>query len=166
MSTAARLDTLRSRWAQLQARERRLIGVAAAVLLPALCWWLLLAPPLQTLRNATQEHERLDSQLTHMRQLQAQALALRQAPQSSVRDAGRTLESLVRAQLGAAAQLQLNGSQATLTLSHVPADALAPWLAQARQQTQVSVSQARLQREAANSPVTWSGTLVLTLPTP
>ncbi len=166
MNTAARLAALRAHWARLQARERRLIGLAAAVLLPALCWWLLLAPPLQTLRKAGEEHARLDQQLAQMRQQQAQARALQQAPKNTVRDAGRALESQVRAQLGTAAQLQLNGAQATLTLQQVPAEALATWLTQARQQTQASVSQARLQRGAAQSPVTWSGTLVLTLPTP
>lgn len=166
MNFTTRLEALRNRWSQLQARERQLVGVALAVLLPALCWWLLLAPPLQTLRQANQDHARLDSQLAHMRQLQAQAILLKHAPQRQQRDIARTLESLVRAQLGAASQLQLSESQATLTLKHVPTDALASWLSEVRQQTRANIRQVSLRRETNQGPASWSGTLVLSLPTP
>lgn len=158
------LQTLQARWALLQARERRLVLLGATVLGLALLWWVALAPALHTLRSAPQQHQRLDRQLERMRLLQAQALALQQRPRSSTAEAARALEEAVRQQLGAQSQLQINGTQATVTIKNLPAQTLAQWLTQARAQAHATVSQARLQRDGTAGAATWSGTLVLTLP--
>lgn len=157
-------QTLQARWALLQARERRLLLLAGGVVALALLWWVALAPALATLRTAPQQHQRLDSQLERMRQLQAQAVALQQRPRTGTADAARALEQTVRQQLGTSTQLQINGTQATVTIKNLPADTLAQWLAQLRAQGHVSVNQARLQRDGPANPASWSGTLVLALP--
>lgn len=158
------LQTLQARWGLLRPRERRLLTFGTAVLGLALLWWVALAPALQTLRTAPQQHQRLDMQLQHMRQLQAQAQALQQRPRTNTADAARALEQSVHQHLGASAQVQHNGTQATVTIKNLPADTLAQWLAQVRGQASATVTQARLQRDGAATPVTWSGTLVLALP--
>lgn len=158
------LQTLQTRWRLLQPRERRLLTLGTAVIALALLWWVALAPALHTLRTAPQLHQRLDAQLQHMRLLQAQAQALQQRPRTSTADAARALEQSVRQQLGASTQLQLNGTQATVTIKNLSAETLAQWLAQVRSQASAAVTQARLQRDGSTTPVTWSGTLVLTLP--
>lgn len=158
------LQTLQARWALLQARERQVLAWGAGVVALALLWWVALAPALHTLRSAPQEHQRLDSQLERMRRLQAQALALQQRPRTSTAEAARALEQSVRQQLGAGTQLQINGTQATVTIKNQPADTLAQWLVQARAQAHAAVSQARIQRDGVATPATWSGTLVLGLP--
>lgn len=158
------LQTLQARWALLQARERRLLLLGTAVVALALLWWVALAPALGTLRSAPQQHQHLDRQLEHMRQLQAQAQALQQRPRSSTAEAARALEQAVRQQLGAQTQLQINGTQATVTIKNLPAATLAQWLAQARAQAHATVTQARIQRDGTAAAATWSGTLVLALP--
>lgn len=160
------MTTLQARWAALSARDRRMLQLGAGVLGLALLWWLALAPALGTLRQAPQQHQRLDGQLERMRQLQAQAQALQNRPRVSPTDAVRALEQSVRQQLGASAQLQINGNRASVTLRNVSAPVLAQWLSQVRNGAHASVSQARLLRDSAAAPATWSGTLVLALPEP
>jgi general secretion pathway protein M len=158
------MAALQARWARLDARERRLTLLGAGVVALALLWWVALAPALHTLRSAPQQHQRLDEQLERMRQLQAQAQALQNRPRVNQADAVRALEQSVREQLGASTQLQINGSQASLTLKNLPAPALALWLSQVRGSAHASVTQARLMRDSAAAPPSWSGTLVLALP--
>ena len=80
-----------------------------------------------------------------------------------------------------AAQLNVVGDRATITLKGASADALAQWLAQARSNARATPVEARLTRSATaaapagQTPVTlgrpvvamprWDGTLVLALPT-
>lgn len=158
------LATLQARWARLDARERRLLLLGTGVVALALLWWVALAPALHTLRGAPQQHQRLDGQLERMRQLQAQAQALQNRPRVSPAEAARALEQSVREQLGAHAQLQIQGNQVSVTVKSLPAPALALWLSQARSGAHASVTQARLLRDSAAAPASWSGTLVLALP--
>jgi general secretion pathway protein M len=59
------LESLEARWQawwpELESREQRLIGAAAALVLLALLWWVALAPALRTLSAAPAEHARLDA---------------------------------------------------------------------------------------------------------
>lgn len=158
------LTALQARWALLHPRERRVLLLGTSVVALALLWWVALAPALHTLRSAPQQHQQLDGQLERMRQLQAQAQALQNRPRVSPADAARALEQSVREQLGASTQLQVNGSQASVTIKNLPAPALAQWLSQARSTAHASVTQARLMRDSAAAPASWSGTLVLALP--
>jgi general secretion pathway protein M len=154
---------LAQRWQALALREQTLVGAAAAIVAFALLWWVAIAPALSVLKNANSQRSALDAQLQQMQALQAQAKALQGQPKMNAPDSGRALEASVKQRLGAAAQLSVAGSQATLTLKNVPADALAQWLSQARTVAKAVPSQARL-RLSTSSPGAWDGTVVLALP--
>jgi general secretion pathway protein M len=157
------IKRLAQRWQALAPREQTLIGAAAAVVVLALLWWVALAPALGVLKTANAQRSALDAQLQQMQALQAQANALQGQAKMNLPDAARALEASVKQRLGAAAQLSVAGSQATLTLKNAPADALAQWLGQARTTAKAVPSQARLRVNTSN-PSAWDGTLVLSLP--
>ena len=166
---------LQTRWRTLAAREQTLLLSAAGVVGLALLWWVLIAPPLATLRQADALQRNLDVQAQKMQALQAQALALQSQPKISRDDALRALEASVKQRLGAGAQLSAVGERVTVTLKNTPADALAQWLVQARVNARAIPSEARLVRSASPAmppapgsrpPVAWDGTLVLSLPAP
>ena len=115
----------------MAARERRLVGLAAALVGLALLWWLALAPALATLRQAEVQRPLLDAQWQRMQALQAEAAALKASPRMGQDEALRALEALVKQRLGATAQLSVVGDRANLTLKNTPAADLAGWLAEA-----------------------------------
>ncbi|WP_137892842.1 type II secretion system protein GspM [Ramlibacter sp. 2FC] len=164
MKRPAALDDLTRRWQALDAREQTLLRGAAGLLALALLWWLAIAPALATLRQAGARQSSLEAQWQQMQRLQAEARALQGLPRPGHDEALRTLEVSVRQRLGAAAQLQLSGERATLTLKGAPADALAEWLTQARVNARLVPAEARLQRSADADAPSWDGQLVLTLP--
>ncbi|MGJ3703409.1 type II secretion system protein GspM [Variovorax sp. AFSI2.2] len=170
-------EQLRARWASLDLRERRMLAIAAGLVVLALLWWIALAPALRTLAAARAEHARLDAQLQQMATLQNRAKALQAQPRLTRDDALRALETSVRQSLGSNAQLMTASGDgaATVTLRAVPADALAQWLAQARGNAHAVPREAHLTRAAAAPPaasnkdpepakVRWEGTLVMALP--
>ncbi|RYF39237.1 MAG: type II secretion system protein M [Comamonadaceae bacterium] len=159
---------LRARWNGLAPRERMLVAAAATLVGLAVLWWIALAPALAVWRTAPVAHRALDVQLQQMHALQGEAEALLAQPAPD-RDAAVTaLQVSVQRLLGPAAQLQVSGDNATLTVRAVPAAALAQWLGDVRANARVLPSQARLQRSpgqaAAGAPATWDGSLLLTLP--
>jgi len=170
-------DQLRARWATLERRERRMVAIAAALVVLALLWWIALAPALRTLAAAPAEHAQLDAQLQQMALLQNRAKALQAQPRLNRDDALRALETSVRQSLGTNAQLMTASGDgaATLTMRATPADAVAQWLAQARGNAHAVPREAHLTRVAAAPPaagskdpqpakVRWEGTLVMALP--
>jgi general secretion pathway protein M len=156
-----KLQELRTRWSGLAPRERALVGGATALVTLALLWWVALAPALGTLRSADVQHRALDSQLQHMRRLQAQARSMQAQPRQNPDDAMRQLEAAIRQQLGVSARYSIAGERVTVTLSNTPAQSLAQWLTQVRANARAIPGEARLTRNAAGG---WDGTLVLTLP--
>jgi general secretion pathway protein M len=158
------LQALQLRWNSLTGREKNGLYMVAAVISLAVLWWVLLAPAVRTLRSADMEHRRLDAQLQHMQQLQAQAQVLKTQPKTGRDDAMRALDQSVKQRLGANAQLNVSGTQATLTLKGVAAEALAQWLAQVRINAHATLREARLMRNTAAATAAWDGTLVLGLP--
>lgn len=160
------LDAWQAQWTRLAPREQALVRAAGALVLLALLWWLLLAPPLKALRQSGARHAEVQAQWQQMQQLQAEAQQLQNAPRHSAADAPAQLQGLTHTQLGAAARLTIAAGRATLTLTEAPAAAVAAWLAQVRASTQAMPVQAQLTRSEGTQPVRWSGTLVLALPTP
>lgn len=154
------LNKLQTRWQSVSRREQRLLWLALAVLALALLWWVAMAPALKVLKTAPQQHLALDAQLQHMQQLQAQAQALRAQPLISAAQARSALEDSVKL-LGSGAQLVVQTERVTLTLKAVPPEALAQWLASARQNAHLAPLEAHLTRHATGG---WDGTLVLQLP--
>lgn len=156
--------TLRARWATLAPREQRGLALAALVVALAAAWGVLLRPALRTLRDAPAQIAAASLELERMQALQARARALQAQPAASPQDTVRALRAAALA-LGPAAQLQIQGDRATLTLKQVPAHAVAPWLS-AQSLAVGSPLQANLLRDADAVAATalWSGTLVFRLP--
>jgi general secretion pathway protein M len=148
-------------WQRMAPRERLMLAVAAGLVLFALFWWTLVAPALAVLRNADAQHRALDDQLARMRALQQQAQALQAQPKQGFDESMRQLEAAVRDRLGTNARIAIAGERVTLTLTGVPADALAAWMTQARVNARALPAEARLTRNAAGQ---WDGTVVVTLP--
>lgn len=176
-----RNTALQARWQAMAKREQNLVLAAGGLVAVALLWWVALAPALATLRAAPARHAALDTQLQRMQSLQTEAQQLQSAPRSTPGDAVGALRSALTQRLGTAAQLNVVGDRATVTLKGAPADALAQWLAQARSNARATPLEARLARSSATAaapnaaaPVTlgnpvvamprWDGTLVLALP--
>ncbi len=164
-AAASVLSPLLSRWNRLATREKTLLAAVLALAALALLWVLLLAPSLQTLRTAGAQAKALDAQLQHMLTLQAQANALQKQAPLGYDDALRALKLATTQTLGVAAQLNVVAERANITLQGAGADALAQWLAQARLNARSTPLEARLTRAATPAgTVTWSGTLVMSLP--
>ena len=170
MKLPAAFSPLQARWQTLGAREQTLLQSAAGIVGLAFVWWVLIAPPLRTLRQADALERSLDAQSQTMQALQAQAQALQSQPKLSRDDALRALDASLKQRLGPTAQLNVLGDRVTVTIKNTPADALAQWLAQARVNARAIPSEARLVRSAnlatpaIGNPVAWDGTLVLSLP--
>lgn len=151
-----------SAWlAALSARERRLVTLAAAVVLLGLLWWLAVAPALQTLREAPARHAALDAQLTRMQQLARTAEGLRSASAGAQPGRDEALRALdaATAALGATGQVSVLGDRATLTLRGAPPQALAQWLAQVRINARLLPLESQLARDGGTGG--WSGSVVL-----
>ena len=166
MKMPTAFSPLWERWTAASPREQRLMRSAGVLVSLALVWWLLVAPPLRTLSQGPVEQRKLDVQSQKMEDLRTQALALQALPKISRDAALRALDTSVKQQLGASAQLNVLGDSATVTLRNTPANALAQWLPQARLNARAIPSEARLMRSNTNPPgqAVWTGTIVMRLP--
>jgi general secretion pathway protein M len=167
MNLPPSIQSLQARWAQLAAREKTLLGLAAALVLATVLWQLSLAPALATLRTADAQTHVLDAQLQQMRAMQTAAKALQQQPALGFDEALRALTRATQQTLGATAKLNMAGDRASITLQGASADALAQWLEQARLNARAVPADARLVRAVApGAPggATWNGVLVMQLP--
>jgi general secretion pathway protein M len=137
-------NTWQSSWRQRSPREQQLLLVGSLVLTGAAIWSLALAPALRTWQEAPAKQAQLDEQSQRMRQLQAQAQSLQKPQTLSRAEASQWLEKNL-SDLGPNAQIQLQDDRATLRLQAAPADALARWLRQARENAQALPLQADMQ---------------------
>lgn len=153
---------IRQLWQRASRREQRLLALAGTVLLLSMLWWLGLAPAWRTLRAAPAQHAVLDAQLQQMRQLQAQAMALRDQTLLNPDDARRALLQTLKP-LGASAQWLVLAERVNVSLKQVAPQALAKLLADARQNARLKPIEAHLKRNALGS---WDGSLVFQLPAP
>lgn len=163
------LNVLASQWTRLDARERRLVTLAATVVVLALVWWLALAPAISTLRMAGEQRLALEVQAQQMQRLQDEAEKLKALPKLGQTEALKALETAVQQRLGSAGKMSVVGGRATVSLKEVPADALAAYLADARANARATPVEARLTRapgSAPGTPARWNGTLALSLPQP
>lgn len=167
----------RQAWLARSPREQQLLSLAGALILLALLWRLVLGPAWQTWQEAPDRQTRLDAQTLQMRALQGEAQSLKKPSAVQRSEALRWLESNLDT-LGPGARIQRQGDQASLTVQAAPAEHMARWLSQAREQAQALPVQAQLQRlpvpgKASASPsasphpqaaVAWRGTVLLRLP--
>jgi general secretion pathway protein M len=156
------LTKFQARWRNVSPREQRLLLLALGAVALALVWWVAVAPALAVLKTAPQQHAVLDAQLQQMQRLQAQATSLRAQPVVPADDARQALEASLKP-LGASAQMVVQVERVTVTLKAAAPDALAQWLATARQNARTLPTEARLTRNAAGA---WDGVVVLQLPAP
>lgn len=148
-------------WDRLSARERRALGLAAAVLGLGLIWWLAIAPAWATLRAAPARHAALDAQLGQMQALALTADSLRAASTGAPPGRDEVLRALetATAALGDGARLSVLGDRATLALRGTSPQALAQWLAQVRINARLLPIESQLTRDSGTGG--WSGTVVL-----
>jgi general secretion pathway protein M len=154
------METYLSYWRQLKVNERRLISVAFWVILAALLWLFAIAPALKTIKEAPEQHRALDAKLQNMRTMAIEAKTLQSQPKLAFDDAQKALQSAVTQRFGSAAQLNLTGERASLTLKNANPQELAQWLTQARVNARALPSEAKLNKNGDG----WDGTLVLNLP--
>lgn len=148
----------------LSPREQRAVRLAAWVVGLGLLWWLALAPAIDTLRQSGAQHAKLDTALAQMQAQAASAEVLRSqnATPPPGRDAAqRALEEATR-QLGAGAQLSLQGDRATVVMRDIAPGPLAQWLQQVRVNARVLPEQVQIQR--GGNAAGWSGQVVLSGP--
>ena len=153
-------------WQQRSPRERLLLSVGAVLMGLTLIWRVGLAPALQTWQEAPVRQAQLDQQTKHMRRLQAQVQSLQKPQAVSRSDAIQWLESHL-SELDPQAKLNPQAEHMHISLQAAPADKLANWLAQAREQAHARPVQAQLKQAAGpadTSNVLWSGSLLLRLP--
>ena len=158
---------LTAAWAQMGARERRMVLLATAVVGLALLWWVGLAPALRTLKEAPAQRAALQTQSQQMQQLKAEADALKSVPRLAQDEALKALETAMKQRLGDTGQLSVIGDRANVVLKGASAAALADWLSDARVNARATPVEARLTRSgdtAPGAPVHWSGTLSLSVP--
>ena len=166
MKMPTAFSPLSARWTAASPREQRAVRSAGVLVSLALVWWLLVAPPLRTLTQGPAEQRKLEVQSQKMEDLRTQAVALQALPKISRDDSLRALDTSVKQQLGASAQLNVIGDSVTVTLRNTPANALAQWLPQARMNARAIPGEARLIRSNTNPPgqAVWTGTIVMRLP--
>lgn len=157
-SPAGALAPLRQWWRTLPARERRLVALAAGVVLLALLWWLALQPALQTLRTAPAAIEAAEAQLRTMQRLAVEAAELRSTPPVNGEQAAAALRAATE-RLGEQAKLSLQGDRAVLTLNGISTSQLRDWLAEARSGARARPVEASLLRSGPG----YSGTLVVAI---
>ncbi len=153
-----------SRWQALSRSEQRSLTWLGWVLLVAVFYSVTIAPAWRTLRHSDAQRAQLTQQVAHMQALQAQTQALQQRTPLPRDEALRTLQSLSSPH-APAMQLNVQGDRVAVQLKALPAAALATWLSQVRTQAQTLPMEAHLtQANAASASVSWSGSLVLKLP--
>ena len=145
-------------WGSLAARERRLVALAAALVVLALIWLIALAPALRTLARAPAQIEAADGQLQAMQRLAAEAREVRTAAPVAPEQATAALKAATD-RLGDTGRLALQGDRAVLTLNGARVGALRDWLAEARSGARARPVEVTLTRGAQGL----SGTVVLAL---
>lgn len=166
------MPPLKAFWQARSLRERRALQWAAVVLGLAAVWSAALAPALRTWQDAPAKQTELDRQTQHMLQLQAQARQWQASPAISRAQAITWLQAHAK-DLAPDAKLQVQGDVVNLSFQAAPADALATWIAQAREHAHARPMQAQMQQTpsptksgaaSAAAQVMWGGTLQLSLP--
>lgn len=152
------LQPLQVRWASLAARERRLVGLALAVLLLFITWLLAVQPAWRTLSSAPAQMDSLESQWQTMQRLANEARGLRGASPVSSEQSTAALKAATE-RLGDKGRLVLQGERAVLTVTGASTAQLRDWLAEARSGARARPLEATLQRAASG----YNGTLVVSL---
>ena len=150
---------LRAAWAARDARERRLVLLAAWVLGLFLLWSLALQPALRTVREAPARLDALDVQLQAMQAQAADVRTLRATPPLPRVQASAALKA-ASDRLGPQARLVEQGDRAVLTLTGASGEQLRNWLAEVRGSARARAVDINLTRTEQGL----SGSVVVALP--
>ncbi len=154
-------SSMKARWQSLALRERRMVAVAAALLILSLLWFVAIAPALKTVRSAPAQLAKLDAQYQAMQRDAADAQTLRIVAPVGAAQSSAALRAATDA-LGSAGRIVVSGDRATLTLTSASAAQLRDWLADARGTARARVVEANLTQAAGSGGL--SGTVVMSLP--
>ena len=125
-------NATKNAWAQRQPREKMILRMGAAVVMASALWFVGFAPAWRTWQEAPTRQAHLDAQTQSMRQLQAQAHNLQKMSTIASSEAKLWLEQNL-ADLGPEAKIIFQDSQCTLSVIAAPAEGLARWISQARE---------------------------------
>ena len=149
-------------WAKLAPRERRLVGLAAAVAVLTLVWLLLLEPALQTTQRLRQSLPALRAQAAQVDAVVREAKALQR--QGGGADAPAQ-QSDLEASLAMAGLTEVASIDATepgqwrVTVEQAPAQALIQWLQSLPFELRIQPGHVALQRPARDNGTLLSGML-------
>ncbi len=152
-------DALKSWFEQRAPREQRLLSALAALGVAALVWWLAIAPALQTLRETSAAHAKLDAELARMQAMADEAKHLKAMPRINRAQAQVWLEDSIK-KLGKAS-MSAQGGRVQINFAGATPEALALWLAEARSKAQLLPVQANWTRRANVTELLWDGSLVM-----
>ncbi|MCA0243102.1 MAG: type II secretion system protein M [Proteobacteria bacterium] len=158
-SWAQARQALRAAWAARDARERRLLLLAAWTVGLFLLWTLALQPALRTLREAPARLDGLEAQLQAMQAQAAEVRGLRATPPLPRAQAVAALK-VASERLGDRARLQEQGERAVLTLNGASGQQLQAWLAEVRSSARARAVDINLTRGEQGL----SGAVIVTLP--
>ena len=153
-------DAFKMWFEQRAPREQRLLSVLAAFAAAALVWWLAIAPALQTYRETSAAHAKLDAEISHMQAMADEAKQLRAMPRISRAQAQAWLEGSIK-KLGKA-NMSVQGGRVQINFAGATPEALALWLAEARSNAQLLPVQANWTRRVNVADPLWDGSLVMT----
>lgn len=155
-------STMTTWWQGLAGRERRAIGLAAAVLLLAMLWQVAIGPAWRTLREAPARNAHAKAQLQRMlaqaewsKQMQATV-----APPLNRSGTLLALEAATQASLADHARTEVLPDRVRVTVEGVEPATLASWLQQVRSKAALLPQEADLTRDGADAR--WTGSLTLT----
>ncbi len=126
-----------------------------------LLFLLAIRPALQILETTRTQAPELQAQWSQLLRMQAQAKTLQALPNPARVDAKATLDAALTT-LGAEARSVVAGERATVTFKNVTPEAFALWLSKVREEARASAVEVHIRRNAN----TWSGSVLLQLPTP
>ena len=158
-----KLADMQARFDALNERGRRwlLWGAVAVALLLVL--GLGVWPAVRSWRASAPAHQQMAHQLQVMQVLQARAQVLQAAPRFDADEGLRQLQETALA-LGERMQISVGAQQMNVSVRALPAQALAQWLASARELAHAVPLQAQLSQSSETGTALWRGTLVLALP--
>lgn len=149
-------------WAGLSSKEQQGISWASVLVALTLVWFVLLAPAIRTMQQVPLQRAAFSAQLLELRQMQAQAQALKARPALSRQEMVQLLGQ-VSGPLGASVKLEVQGDWLRLQILKLDPHAVASLLANVPfQPTDLSLNLAAAPSNGAAK--TWSGTMSYLLP--
>lgn len=158
MTTNPRVAALRAKWATLAQRDRRLLALAAAVIVLYALFAVAVQPAWRKLRSAPAQLESLEIELQAMQRLASEASELRATPAVNAEQASAALTAASE-RLGDKARLSVQGDRAVLTLNGAGTAQLRGWLAEVRSGARARPVEATLTRSGSG----YSGSIVVSI---